>query len=230
MIDWKGCHMRSVLLKRPSTATAIAAVALFVSLGGTGYAAMTLPRNSVGTAQLKKNAVTSVKVRNGSLLKADFKSGQIKAGAKGPAGPAGSAGPAGAAGAAGPAGPSDAYSGFKNGPVAAPGSLSTIATLNIPQAGNYVIFAKLWMFDNVNTAVLTDCTLVAGSDSDESRTMLEGNSGTVVAGATVALNVVHVFAAAGAVDLKCNGFGVSININNIKITAIRVGNLTNTGI
>jgi hypothetical protein len=39
-----------------------------------------------------------------------------------------------------------------------------------------------------------------------------------------------VFAAAGAVDLKCNGFGVSININNIKITAIRVGNLTNTGI
>jgi stage V sporulation protein SpoVS len=93
-----------------------------------------------------------------------------------------------------------------------------------------VIFAKLWMFDNVNTSVLTDCTLVAGSDSDESRTMLEGNSGVVVAGATVALQVTHVFAAAGGVALNCNGFGVNISINNIKITAIKVANLTNTGL
>lgn len=219
--------MKWLLGRRPSPATVIAVIALVVALGGTSYAAVTLPKNSVGTAQLKNNAVNSLKVANGSLLKADFKSGQIP---PGPAGPAGPAGAAGAAGAAGPAGPSDAYSGFKNGPVAAPSTLSTIATLNIPQAGNYVIFAKLWMFDNVNTDVLTDCTLVAGTDSDESRTMLEGNSGTVVAGATVALNVVHVFAAAGAVALNCNGFGVNISINSIKITAIKVANLTNTGL
>jgi hypothetical protein len=210
--------MKWLLRRRPSPATVIAVIALVIALGGTSYAAVTLPRNSVGTAQLKNNAVTSLKVANNSLLKADFKSGQIPAGA------------AGAAGAAGPAGPSDAYAGFKNGPVAAPSSLSTIATLNIPQAGNYVIFAKLWMFDNVNTSVLTDCTLVAGSDSDESRTMLEGNSGVVVAGATVALQVTHVFAAAGGVALNCNGFGVNISINNIKITAIKVANLTNTGL
>jgi len=207
--------------RRPSAATVIALIALAVALGGTSYAATSLPRNSVGTLQLKSNAVTSTKVKNGSLLKRDFKRGQLPAGAIGPTGPAG---------APGPAGPSDAYAGFKNGPVAAPSSLSTIATLNIPQGGNYVIFAKLWMFDNVNTSVLTDCTLVAGSDSDESRTMLEGNSGVVVAGAVIALNVVHNFAAAGAVTLNCNGFGVNISINNIKITAIRVGNLTNSGI
>lgn len=52
--------------------------------------------NSVGTAQLRNNAVTTKKVKNGSLLRADFKAGQL---------PAGPAGPAGAAGAAGPAGP-----------------------------------------------------------------------------------------------------------------------------
>ena len=207
--------------RRPSATTVIALIALAVALGGTSYAATSLPRNSVGTLQLKSNAVTSTKVKNGSLLKRDFKRGQLPAGAIGPTGPAG---------APGPAGPSDAYAGFKNGPVAAPSSLSTIATLNIPQGGNYVIFAKLWMFDNVNTSVLTDCTLVAGSDLDESRTMLEGNSGVVVAGAVIALNVVHNFAAAGAVALNCNGFGVNISINNIKITAIRVGNLTNNGI
>ncbi|MGZ4334742.1 MAG: hypothetical protein ACXVRJ_10795 [Gaiellaceae bacterium] len=219
--------MRRLLRTRPSAPLVIASIALAIALGGTSYAAAVLPRNSVGTLQLKANAVVSSKVKNGSLLKADFKSGQIPAGAPGPAGPAG---PAGAAGAVGPAGPSDAYAGFKNGPVAAPSSLSTIATLNIPQAGKYVIFAKLWMFDNVNTAVLTQCTLVAGSDSDESRTMVEGNSGVVVAGATVALNVVHEFAAAGAVALNCNAFGVSVSINQIKITAIKVGNLTNTGL
>ena len=90
---------------RPSPATVLAGLALVVALGGTSYAAVVLPANSVGTPQLKKNAVTSVKVLNGSLLKADFKSGQGPGGPAGPAGPTGAAGPAGATGATGPAGP-----------------------------------------------------------------------------------------------------------------------------
>jgi hypothetical protein len=94
---------------RPSPATVLAALALVMALGGTGYAAITLPANSVGTTQLKKDAVTSLKVKNGSLLKADFKAGQVPAGATGPAGPAGPAGAAGAAGAAGPAGPAGPF-------------------------------------------------------------------------------------------------------------------------
>ena len=43
--------------------------------------------------------MTFAKVKNGSLVKADFKAGQI------PAGPRGAEGPPGAAGAAGAAGP-----------------------------------------------------------------------------------------------------------------------------
>jgi hypothetical protein len=66
--------MKWLLRRRPSPATVIAVIALVVALGGTSYAAVTLPRNSVGTAQLKNNAVNSLKVANGSLLKADFKS------------------------------------------------------------------------------------------------------------------------------------------------------------
>ena len=84
---------------RPRPATVIACLALLLALGGTSYAAVVLPANSVGTPQLKNDAVNSLKVKNGSLLKADFKAGQI------PAGPEGPAGPAGPAGAAGPAGP-----------------------------------------------------------------------------------------------------------------------------
>jgi hypothetical protein len=81
----------------------IGLLALFFALSGTAYAA-TVPRNSVGTSQLKRNAVTSAKVRDGSLLATDFRAGQIPRGPAGPQGPAGPAGPQGATGAAGPAG------------------------------------------------------------------------------------------------------------------------------
>jgi hypothetical protein len=91
-----------LLRHRPSPAIVIACVALLLALGGVSYAATALPRNSVGTAQLRNNAVTSSKVRNHSLLRADFKNGQV------PRGPAGPAGPTGATGAQGPKGPTGA--------------------------------------------------------------------------------------------------------------------------
>jgi hypothetical protein len=40
----------------------VALVALFVALGGGAYAALKLPANSVGAAQLKKKAVTPAKL------------------------------------------------------------------------------------------------------------------------------------------------------------------------
>jgi len=61
----------------------ISVMALFVALGGASYAAVKIPKNSVGAAQIKKNAVTSAKVRDRSLLAKDFKAGQIPVGAKG---------------------------------------------------------------------------------------------------------------------------------------------------
>lgn len=97
-------------IPRPSPALVIACAALAIALGGVGYAATVLPRNSVGPLQLKANSVNSSKVLNGSLLRADFRAGSIPKGARGPAGPpgtAGPAGPAGPAGAAGPAGPTN---------------------------------------------------------------------------------------------------------------------------
>lgn len=61
----------------------VACAALFVSLGGVGYAAIVLPANSVGTKQLKRNAVNSAKVKKYSLLRSDFKRGQIPRGPQG---------------------------------------------------------------------------------------------------------------------------------------------------
>jgi len=83
----------------PSPALVVACLALAVSLTGGAYAVSTaLPRNSVGTAQLKANAVNSAKVQNRSLRASDFAIGQIP---KGPQGPAGAAGPQGPPGMSG---------------------------------------------------------------------------------------------------------------------------------
>jgi hypothetical protein len=48
--------------RRLSFANVTSAVALFVALGGTSYAAITLPRNSVGSAQIRTHAVKKSEV------------------------------------------------------------------------------------------------------------------------------------------------------------------------
>jgi len=78
---------------RPSPAMVVACIALVFALTGAGYAAGMLGPNTVGTKQLKKNAVISSKVKNRSLLAVDFKSGQLPRGPQGPQGPAGPSNP-----------------------------------------------------------------------------------------------------------------------------------------
>jgi hypothetical protein len=56
-----------------SYANVMATIAVFIALGGASYAALKLPKNSVGAKQLKKNAVTGAKVKNHSLTGADIK-------------------------------------------------------------------------------------------------------------------------------------------------------------
>ena len=46
----------------PSPAMVVSLIALFVALGGTSYAALSLPKNSVGTKQIKDGAVTAAKI------------------------------------------------------------------------------------------------------------------------------------------------------------------------
>lgn len=80
-------------IDRPSPAMLVALLALFVALGGTSYAAVTLSKNSVLSkhikdgqvkrADLANNAVGSSQVANGSLLSTDFKAGQLPAGPQG---------------------------------------------------------------------------------------------------------------------------------------------------
>ncbi len=52
---------------RPSPAIAISSLALFIALGGASYAAVSLPSNSVGNAQIRNDAVSYKKIRPNSV-------------------------------------------------------------------------------------------------------------------------------------------------------------------
>ena len=76
--------MRNPLRSKLTFANVMVVLLTFIVLGGGAYAASQLPKNSVGTRQLKKGAVTKAKIKKSTLRELQ--------GAQGPAGPAGAAG------------------------------------------------------------------------------------------------------------------------------------------
>ena len=76
---------------RLTYANVTASLALFIALGGTSYAAINLPRNSVGTKQLRTGAVHGKDIRNRTIQTADISKRARNAlrGQQGPAGPPG---------------------------------------------------------------------------------------------------------------------------------------------
>lgn len=109
--------MRS--LSTVTFANTMSLIALFVALGGVSYAAVSLPRDSVGTQQLRGNAVTNSKLAAGSVDTGELRDRSVETSklalgavkkrslspwisdqlerraAQGPAGPRGEAGPRG---------------------------------------------------------------------------------------------------------------------------------------
>ena len=76
-----------------SYANVAATAALLLSLtGGAAFAATQLAPHSVGTRELKGDAVKSSKVEDGSLKAADFGPGQLPVGTPGPQGAKGDKG------------------------------------------------------------------------------------------------------------------------------------------
>ena len=102
--------MLASLRRRLSYANVMATMAVFIALGGSSYAALTVTsrtvkNNSLKSVDIRNNSIKSVDVRNRSLLAKDFRPGQLPAGAPGPQGPKGDPGLPGAAGAKGDTGP-----------------------------------------------------------------------------------------------------------------------------
>ncbi len=91
---------------RLTYANVMSTVGVFIALGGTSYAALTLPRNSVGSSQirakavggseLRSRAVTSRVIRDGSVTLREISS-SARSQLRGQTGPPGPAGPSGIA-------------------------------------------------------------------------------------------------------------------------------------
>ncbi len=124
----------------------------------------------------------------------------------------------------------DAFSTFHDAAINMPdtigGAGNPIATLLIPHAGSYLILAT------VDAQVAqgsheVDCVLKAGGDFDQRQTVpvagINASFGELV------LQVSHSFASNGSATLSCeDGYG-SDQARVIKITAVQVNNLTNSG-
>jgi len=222
--------MSRILRHRPSPAMVVACLALAVALTGTSYAASRLPANSVGTKQLKKNAVTSTRVKNNALTGADVKEATLRQVPS--AATAASATNAGHAASADSATTANAaFSTHNDSQIALPNSLDAIGTLSIPEAGNYVVFAKIEAYNASGTPnTRSRCYLrggAAGPDLDG--LAFDADAAFVDDEETVALQGVLQLTSPGQVVLVCADYGEgNVQAALTKIMAVQVARLTNT--
>lgn len=204
---------------RPSASMVVASAALLVAVGGTGYAAVTLPRNSVGTKQLAANAVTGAKVRNGSLRAEDFARGQLPAGARGERG------------AQGDRGPSDAFAAGTENPVVLPdtGTPAPVASLTLAP-GSYVILAGGGIEHSSGGEAFVSCALAAGGAGSQNQTANVFGPGGGPTSGLIAMRAVRTYTAAATVSLTCLDHRASTtgdaNLVGPQLIAIRVATLT----
>jgi hypothetical protein len=81
--DKEGQSMDSRFRAKLSYSNVIATIALFIALGGAAVAAG-LPKNSVGTKQLKRGAVTAAKIKKGAVTSGKLAQKSVSAGKLGP--------------------------------------------------------------------------------------------------------------------------------------------------
>jgi hypothetical protein len=149
---------------------AISLLALFVALGGVGWAATQLPANSVGAAQLKNAAVTERKLAKGAVGAAEIRSGEVQARVQGTC----AAGGAGAIGAIDRRGGVHCNAtlprafGARSQPVTIGTAATPVLSKALESGATYLVFANpytLVLGSVTGQEVLVTCTLAVGGRS-----------------------------------------------------------------
>lgn len=99
-----------------------------------------------------------------------------------------------------------------------------VAKLPMP-AGRWAIFAKADASSEVDGPTLVRCSLNAGTNHDFTGVELESGATSAFV-ENIAMNTSHRFTGRGSVVLRCNSSGVTVDMTQIKITAIKAGTLT----
>lgn len=210
-------------------ANVVSTLCLFLLLGGgAAFAASELPRDSVGTRQLRAGAVTPSKLSQASraaLLGATGPSGpQGPAGREGQAGKEGRAGPEGREGkpgAQGPAGPSDLFAttGSFRSLTPGPGGVA-VTNLDLP-AGQYLLTSTQVVQSEGGGAEI-DCELVTpgqGLTVFFTKLPAGGLAATLVGQASLSL------AAPSTVLTVCRAAEHQVIVPEPRLEAIKVGTI-----
>jgi hypothetical protein len=211
----------SFLRRHLTYANVAASLALFLALGGAAYAATQLPRNSVGTGQLKAGAVTAGKIAK--KTRKQLQGGRGPTGPQGPQGKTGAKGTTGAKGAAGAAGTKGAAGTDGTGPVTevtttpSPPVAFTAAVqlISMPLPGSAYATSANLVVKSTGGATVT-CTLTGGGEA----------TATVPAGGfeTLALSAAR---GAGSAAVVCSATGTA-ELTYASITAIQTKSQSRT--
>ena len=208
------------LLRRHLTYANVAAtLALFLALGGAAYAATQLPKNSVGTKQLRNEAVTSGKIakktRNqlrGSRGATGPQGAQGKTGKQGAKGAAGAKGAQGVQGPKGEAGEGPAFEAVFKPATPTPFTDATQVAVVSLGAGSYSTSAQVVAKSTAGT--LITCILTGGGEA----------IATIPAGgfATLSLAANRALAGAGSAAVTCSAGPDQAEVTFASVNAIQV--------
>ncbi len=205
---------------------AVALLALFVALGGVGYAASGGFTSGGGLSGCVRGNGSLTLLKPGKRCK----KGQTSVswnqqgrrgdrGAAGPQGPKGASGASGAQGPAGATGPSDGFVARESGTTTLPpGKATTIVQLSLPASTGYLVTGATELGNGTNTEGFVGCTLSDGATTSSGSTLLAGKTAfqqtLTLTGST----------SGGVITLSCNPDNAGQARNGV-ITAVRVGAL-----
>ncbi|MDT7713430.1 MAG: hypothetical protein QOG46_2205 [Pseudonocardiales bacterium] len=209
-----------MMRQRLTYANVMSTIAVFVVLGGTGYAATRLARNSVGSPQIRNGAIKNVDISS-----ATKRSLRGKRGAKGPTG---------ASGPAGTAGPSEMIEVKRTAeiPLSGPKNVNTtLATVQLT-AGSWLLEAQTQLHYDAADGDNYFCELVTDQNGFLNRGTASIGTGTPETQyATLSARSTIVLTTPTAILYRCSHANVDeasgAKAENTVVTATRTGGVTN---
>lgn len=222
--------LRSLVRRRPSPAMAVSMVALFMSLGGVGYAATQLPNNSIGAAQLKNGAVTNSKIKDsavtfkkiepGSVGTVRANTNQLQARVNGTCSSGQGIGAVDSSGKVTCNTALPAEFGTTNNSATVTGTATGVTSVNLPAGASYLAFANptaTVTSSGTVQRVNVSCTLTVGSNT-QTRSVTVATTGT--AGDTTSESIpLQVAGPAGTSSVSCLATAVPGTLPTTSVTA-----------